>query len=523
MSLFFLLNNLHFALEILGAIAFMVVAWLSVDSFILRKDFTTATRWVGFGFLAIWQAFHAFNFSSEVLIYSGYGFYFLGLIFIIINLLLEAPVKRPEFKAIVILPGLSSLALPLNIFISIGLLLIAWLSYRQFKKELKKALTPFIIGFAFLSLGALTSIFYDHATFDLLWILGHLLEFVGFLAIGYWVWSYLHLRVREEMLLIFVSVALFMAVIVSLSFSTILSSKVENETKNNLITDAKVLNFTLKRLQGEAEAKSRLFARNEELIEAMADDNFLKMEKLATEYLEDEDLGFLIVTDKEGFVILRAHALSKKGDALFGENAVDEALEGEDSSGIESSPAEGFSIRAASPIISDRSFTTSDDKEEGDEEETRTFRGDEVQGLVISGFLLDDVFVDSIKKLTGLEMSIFADKERVASTIFSRGGQSRVTGTQETNKRVIETVFSNKEAIALRTEIASKPFLASYFPILDSNSEVVGMLSSAKPQQEIVNTTQATNRLTLIVVIIIMLVLSMPIYFITKRLTEEVG
>ena len=55
MSLFFLFNNLHFAVEILGALAFLIVGWLALDAFLIRRDFTTATRWIGFGFLVLWQ------------------------------------------------------------------------------------------------------------------------------------------------------------------------------------------------------------------------------------------------------------------------------------------------------------------------------------------------------------------------------------------------------------------------------------------------------------------------------------
>ena len=97
MSLFFILNNLHFAIEVLGALAFIVVAWLALDAYFLRRDFLTASRFAGFAFLAAWQIIHAFNINSDPLTYFGVILYILGLVLVLLNLILERPVGRPKF------------------------------------------------------------------------------------------------------------------------------------------------------------------------------------------------------------------------------------------------------------------------------------------------------------------------------------------------------------------------------------------------------------------------------------------
>ena len=109
MSLFFLSNNLHFALEILGALVFLMVAWLAVDSLLARRDFLTAARAIGFIFLTAWQVIHAFGFTSELFTYAGYGLYLAGVIFVLGNLLLERPTKRPEFKTMKVLSGAAAM------------------------------------------------------------------------------------------------------------------------------------------------------------------------------------------------------------------------------------------------------------------------------------------------------------------------------------------------------------------------------------------------------------------------------
>ena len=57
-------------------------------------------------------------------------------------------------------------------------------------------------------------------------------------------------------------------------------------------------------------------------------------------------------------------------------------------------------------------------------------------------------------------------------------------------------------------------------PFIKDGPSRHGMISAAKPQQDILDVENSTNRLTLITVIVIMLVLSWPIYAFTRRLTE---
>jgi len=499
MSSFFLLNNLHFSLEIFGALAFLIIGWLALDSFLVRKDITTASRGIGFAFLAAWQIIHAFNISSDIWSYIGYGAYIAGILFVLLNFALETPTKRPEFKAIIIIPGLSALIVPFNTIVTFGLFLITFFAFSQYKKELKKALLLFWIGFLLLSLGALTSLFYTPHSLSLLWTLGHVFELLGFIALGLWVWSYLQLRVKEEIALVFISMTFIMAIVVSLTFASILVNRIETETRANLLTNVRVLDFTIERLKEEALAKAKLFSLSDELERAVVENNFVLIDTIAKRFLEDEKIGFLSILGGDGGVILRAHAPTQRREDLSGELAVSHALFGEAFVSIEKSPVENLSIRAASPI----------------------FNEEKLVGVVLLGFPLDNILADNIKKITGLEMSIFERDVRVATTLFNPDGLTRSIGIKQTDSRVLEGVLEKGNALTLRTTFLSQPFIASYVPLTDAEGSVVGMLAASKPQTEIFKTAQATNRLTLIVVILVMFILIMPIYGITKKLSSE--
>ena len=496
---YFFLNNLHFFLEVLGAVVFIAVAWLAFDAYVLRKDFLTASRGVGFAFLAAWQIIHAFHFESDVYNYLGYVFYLAGLLFVLINLIREHPVERPVFQAVLVLPSLAGILSGINLLATAGLGLIGFTALHQYRKEYKKALIPFISGFCLLTLGSLVSVFYKTDPIGGLWLAGHIFEGLGFLAVGWWVWSYLQLRIREELLLILVSLTLLMAVVVGLTFSTILVSNVESSTKANLSASSKVLDLSLAGLKEEALAKVRLLTQSGQLASALAGNNFSELEMLSVEYMKNEKLGFLSVMDQGGNMIFRAHALTKKDDNLSGEAVVREALNGNSGVAFGRGVAEGFSVRAASPLV---------------------HQGKTV-GVLMGGFQLDNAFVDSLKKLTGLDVSVFDGKTISATTILNPDRRSRSAGLVETNKEVLGTVLSDKKEITLSNNISSRPYLATYLPIVN-NGEAVGMLSVAKAQSEILGTITRTNRLTFVVSAIILMILSIPLYFVTRRLTGEI-
>ena len=183
------------------------------------------------------------------------------------------------------------------------------------------------------------------------------------------------------------------------------------------------------------------------------------------------------------------------------ESAVKEAISGKSFVTIESSPVEKFSIRAASPIIIDK----------------------KIEGIVMVGFPLDNALADDIKRVTGLEMSIYENDVRVATTALNPDGRTRSIGIKQVDPRVLDSVLKDGKETVLRTTILSRPFLASYLPLKNAGGETVGMLSAAQPQREILEAAQTTNLLTIIVVMIIMLKLITPIYLITRRLSQEIS
>ena len=144
-------------------------------------------------------------------------------------------------------------------------------------------------------------------------------------------------------------------------------------------------------------------------------------------------------------------------------------------------------------------------------------------GVVIGGFSLDNALADNMKRITGLDMSIFEGNTMVAATYLHPDGRTRSIGVKQTDPEVLKGVLELGTGTTLRTKIFSRPYLASFLPIRDADNNIVGMLSAAKAQNEILETAEQSNRLTLGAVVIIMIIMVMPVYLITKRLSKEVS
>lgn len=499
MSPFFIFNNLSFAEQIFGFLVFAMTAWLAFDSYAIRKDFLTASRGIGFALLALSQVATAFSFGIETYEYLGHIVRIIGLVLVFWNLVLEKPVERPSLNAVLLLPPLASAVMYFSFWDTVLFFGIAFLSYRQYKKEDKKSLISFIYAFSLLTVSSIFSFFYTTGHFDFYWITGHLFEIAGFIFLAVWVWQYMQLRLREELLLIFFSVALFISIIVTLAFSMILISQIELSVSNNLATNSRTIDYLVIHLKEESLSKARLFASNVDLRESLLKSDFSKIEKISNTFMETENLGFLTIADKDGNVILRSQSIAKRTDNILKEKAIIKATEGFSVATIEPTPVEKFSIRSASPII---------------------MQNGALIGYVLTGFILDSTFTDSIKKITGLDITIFDNDMVVASTITGVDGRTRIEGTKLNNEEVFAEVLSKGVPMTIRADIITKPYVASYMPLKNIDDETVGMISLAKSQREIFEIANDTNILTLISVIIIMALLSMPIFRFTKRLIE---
>ncbi len=499
----FWLNNSHFALELFAGLVFVMACWLSFSSYIFDRQKKMLFRSIGFLLLAVFQVIHGVGITSDIILAPTLSINIIGYLFVLISLLMEVPLKIPELSIVLILPSMTSIS-PWFYLISTSILIIIVIkALLLFKKDNDKTIKNFFIAFLFFTIASGISIYTINNPYTIFWISEHILKFIGAAFLISWTWQYLQLRIKEELLLIFISMALFIGIIVTFTFSALFLSRTEYQTNKHLASEVKVLDYAIEKMKDQSKSSAGFIAHNKNIINTVRENDFASLEEQSFSVMKENNMDFLTVADSSGEVILRAHEVTAKGDNISEEIAGSQALNGEIVSSVESiKTAEGFKlfIRGAAPL----------------------YNNEDLVGVVITGFIIDNNLVDKIKKITDLDTTIYDENVRTATTILDADGKSRSIGTKQTDDKVNETVLNKGEGFVGRTTILSKPYLAAYMPIKNTDGNIIGMISVGEPQMEILETVSITNQLTLFISIIVTLITIVPTYLVSKNISKQV-
>ena len=172
-------------------------------------------------------------------------------------------------------------------------------------------------------------------------------------------------------------------------------------------------------------------------------------------FMEALGLDYLVVTDKDANVFIRAHAEAQYGDNIGNQINIQKALAGEKSVGFEDGAVVKFSIRAGTPL--------------------RNAKG-EVVGAISLGFVLgNERFVDELKDMQGVDITLFYGDTRYQTTIKDEKGE-RILGTKLGIPAIEQHVLSKGQVYFGQSQIQGEPYIASYIPIVGANGSIMGML-----------------------------------------------
>lgn len=516
MSIFWL-NNIHFALEFFGATALVVAAWLAVDAYALTREKKALLKVFGFALIAAWQVIHALDATTEGLLLIGIGALIGGAGCMFLNLYLEAPPARPKsFELVFVIPGAAGLLghfFTIAGFLTLGAAAVA---FRRYRGELNKPLKPIWLGFGFLAAsffaGAVSA---RHLVPDAWWFVEHALRMVGFIALTVWVWQYLSLRLKEQLLLVFVAMSLLVSLVVTFTFSALLLARMRADATQSLKANARVFSYALGERIETAQSKARLAALDPKLMEATLARDFGAMEDRVKSLREDLGVDFVtLVEQASGEVVVRATYRTVRGEKASADSVIAGALEGRNTGDIVAAAPEGLSIRGASTVLLNPPPIVG-------EGFVRSLPPVPGSYIVEVGFLLDPIFLDNFKKLTGLDATVFAGDLLHASTIVDIDGKTQPVGVRLTDPALRDVVFTKQKAFTGSATFLGKPHLASYLPLQNSLGTLVGIVAASRPEVEISKAAIATNRLTLFTTLLIVLALLLPAYFVVRSITEE--
>lgn len=520
----FVFANIHFILSIFSALVFFTAGWLYLDAW--RADpskKTPAYRGIGFFLLAISCAMHATAIDLGVFLLATQLIKSLSLVVIWLSLYTEpvlhlpAGTKTTEYLKSVLPFAMVPLFLSL-VPLSATLFLIISLTYFRkasegFEKQLKSA------GWAFLFLAlsefisivfkwnTTTNVFYSNllSLYGPVWLSVHILELVGLLILFRWVWGYIRFRLQSQLFILSIAISLVVFLTTTALFTFLLFRNIENDALSHLKTDVKILQYTVERLQEEALTNANAVAADSAVRTVMKSGSPDQLYEATANYFTSQKADFLTITSTDGTVLMRTEDKDKRGDNVATDPIIASALEGRQLSTVSTrfgvlSPV--VEIRAAVPV----------------KESTDSGR---VLGVVSTGFIIDDAFVDGVKEITGLDVTIFADDKRSATTFVGPDGRSRSLGTKEANKTILDTVLNKGEIYSGASQVLHQPYYTSYSPLKTLGGKPIGMLFVGKPQTALVDTARKSIDLTFLGSVLLMMLSIFPAYLISRYINEQ--
>jgi methyl-accepting chemotaxis protein len=169
-------------------------------------------------------------------------------------------------------------------------------------------------------------------------------------------------------------------------------------------------------------------------------------------FKEISGMDFLTVTDPNETIIYSTLDPTLAGTSMTGNPGFDSAAKGAVTTNLEHGTLISFGLGTAAPIYDDAR---------------------NLLAIVGVGYRLDtEDFVDSMKKITGQEVTVFDGDTRVSTTVISDG--KRAVGTkaaEAVSKQVLGGSPYNGTAV-----VAGKDAYVHYEPLKDYQGKVVGML-----------------------------------------------
>ena len=213
-----------------------------------------------------------------------------------------------------------------------------------------------------------------------------------------------------------------------------------------------------------------------------------------------DEHGFEIctITDAKGIVLARAHS-DQKGDSLANQAMVRAALQGKSTTGIVTSTVIPFSIRGCAPIVKEGAI---------------------IGTISIGDSLGTEDFVENLKRVSGLEVTVFRDDTRLMTTLTNKG--TRVIGTKLGNPDIENSVLKRGQTEFRDLSIFGVPYKSSYWPVIDVENKIVGMWFVGLPVQKHLDERRQALFLGLAVTLCITLCLIGLSIFASRRLTRPI-
>ncbi len=237
---------------------------------------------------------------------------------------------------------------------------------------------------------------------------------------------------------------------------------IEDELNKGIVRMQQVISSANETTAQKFLQSADLIAEDDDFAKAVAEKNTDAAVKLGSVLMKKAGSDFMTITDEKGIVIGRGHS-KKHGDSVTNQETVVIALTGKPAVAVVAGTEVPFTIRASFPVMHD---------------------GKIVGSVSIGTSLVTPAYLDWLKKLSGVNVTIFKGDTRVMTTITMEDGK-RAIGTKLQSPEILKAVLERGETVYSHNNILGIDYNSAYWPVKDANGKIVGMWFVGMPIDEL--------------------------------------
>ena len=248
-------------------------------------------------------------------------------------------------------------------------------------------------------------------------------------------------------------------------------------------------------------------AVNPDLVAAAKARDHEALFEITTPLVEDAGLEYMVITDDQGFVIIRTHqpgVIPAADDSIANQMNIQHALRGEPYVTVEQGKVVFLSVRAGAPIR--------------DEDGT-------IIGACSTGYVLsEDTIAYDIKNTFDIECTLYLEDAIVASTFDLPDGSRLSDFTDEADALLAR--IREGETVNVLTYIGEESYLTAIGPLYGANDEVVGLIEVAMNERMLeseINTMVRNIVIGAVVIAALMLLLTLIVFHRLLSPVAEIG
>jgi hypothetical protein len=339
--------------------------------------------------------------------------------------------------------------------------------------------------------------------YSLFWQLGLICMFLGILFNAIWIWDFIKLRFFVRTFVVLLALSVLVSSLGTLVFSVLIFKIVERDNLNLMSKAIESQNIVFEENLNNSLFLSRLIAENDIIVEELINNDFSDLNKKLDDYFEDINCDLLRLINAKGEIVYSGGNKREKGEIIRNDDLLRYVL-------IEKKGVKSFDTQPGvlAPIILARSLYP-------------IIYKNKVIGVIESGFIFDNAFVDYLKNKSGLDITFFANIKRSSTTIITHDNVSRWIGSNITNQEIIEKVINKGEDLKLADTRLSRDYYSAYKPLRNFKGKIIGMIAVGTPTIVLLNSAKQQLITSFLIVTIISILAAILGYHVFKLFEKK--